>query len=173
MIFICVFRCCTYANALTWPYARYILNYERPVTLRIASIFFAGCLLASAQNLSPTGLWKTVDDKTHKTRGTIRLFEKDGAIFGRIESSLDPKEAFDVCDKCDGDRKNKPIIGLLVLRDMKRKGAEYVGGDILDPDSGWIYRCKMTMEDGGKKLIVRGFLGLSLLGRSQTWVRLE
>ena len=139
-------------------------------------IVAAGLLMgwrAFAAESSPAGLWKTVDDKTHKTRGVIRLYEKDGAIFGKIVSSADPKEARDVCDKCDGERKNKPIIGLEVVRDMKKRGSEYAGGDILDPESGWIYKCKMTLEDGGRKLIVRGFLGLSLLGRSQTWFRLE
>jgi uncharacterized protein (DUF2147 family) len=128
---------------------------------------------SAGENPSPAGLWKTVDDKTHKTRGLIRLFEKDGVIYGKIEASFDPKEAAEVCDKCGGERKNKPIVGLLVLRDMKKRGAEYIGGDILDPESGWIYKCKMTLEDGGQRLIVRGFLGLSLLGRSQTWFRQE
>jgi uncharacterized protein (DUF2147 family) len=126
-----------------------------------------------AQNSSPTGLWRTIDDKTHKTRGLVRLFEKDGAIFGKIEASFDPKEAKEVCDKCDGDRKDKPVIGLLFLRDMKKRGSEYTGGDILDPDTGWIYKCKMSLEDGGQKLTVRGYLGLALLGRSQTWIRQE
>ena len=141
------------------------------------SFFFAAgllmCLPVLAAESSPLGLWKTIDDKTHQTRGVIRLFEKDGAIFGKIEASYDPKEAGEICEKCDGDRKNKPIIGLLVMRDMKKRGSEYAGGDILDPESGWIYKCKMSLADGGKKLIVRGFLGLSMLGRSQTWLRLE
>jgi uncharacterized protein (DUF2147 family) len=154
---------------------------EVPI-LRTHHFLIAGLLAAmtapaadnpTAEKQTPAGLWKTVDDKTHKTRGLIRLFEKDGAIYGKIEASFDSKEAADVCDKCGGERKNKPIIGLLVLRDMKKRGDEYIGGDILDPESGWIYKCKMTLQDGGQKLIVRGFLGLSLLGRSQTWFRQE
>ena len=118
-------------------------------------------------------MWRTIDDKTHKTRGLVRLFEKDGAIYGKIEASFDPKEAREVCEKCDGDRRNKPVIGLVFLRDMKKRGAEYSGGDILDPDTGWIYRCKMSLEEGGRKLNVRGYLGLALVGRTQTWIREE
>jgi uncharacterized protein (DUF2147 family) len=136
-----------------------------------SALLLAAPLLA--QELSPAGLWRTIDDKTHKTRGLIRIFEKNGAIFGKIEASFDPAEAKEVCDKCDGDRKNKPVIGLLVLRDMKKRGSEYSGGDILDPDTGSIYKCKMSLEDGGQKLTVRGYLAMPLLGRSQTWIRQE
>lgn len=128
----------------------------------------------SAAEPSATGVWKTIDDKTHQTRGTVRLYEQDGAIFGKIESSVDPKTATDVCDLCTGERKNQPIIGLVFLRNMKRQGAtEYAGGDILDPDTGTVYRCKMTLLDGGRRLVVRGFIGVALLGRSQTWLRDE
>jgi uncharacterized protein (DUF2147 family) len=131
----------------------------------------AATLSVSAADPSPTGLWKTIDDKTHEPRGTVRLYEKNGAIFGSIETSLDPKTATEVCDLCDGDRRNKPIIGLVFLRNMRRQGSDYGGGDILDPDTGTVYKCKMTLTDGGKRLVVRGYVGFSLLGRSQTWVR--
>jgi len=127
----------------------------------------------TAADPSATGLWRTVDDKTHKPRGLVRLYEHNGAIFGRIEASYDAKEAGERCEKCEGERRNQPVIGLVFLRNMKGKGPDYAGGDILDPDSGWLYRCKMTLEDGGKRLVVRGFLGFSLIGRSQTWYREE
>jgi uncharacterized protein (DUF2147 family) len=119
----------------------------------------------------PVGVWKTVDDNSHKPRGLIRLFERDGEIYGRIEASFDPKEAHELCSKCAGDLKDKPVIGMVVLRHMKKHGSEYSGGDIVDPDSGWIYRCRFTLEDGGKKMLIRGYLGFSLFGRSQTWYR--
>jgi uncharacterized protein (DUF2147 family) len=131
------------------------------------------CVPALAMDVSPLGVWKTIDDNTHKPRGLIRLYEKDGEIFGRIEGSFDPKEAGEVCGKCDGERKNQPVLGMVVMRHMIRHGREFSGGDILDPDTGWVYRCRFTVEDGGKKLLVRGFLGISLLGRSQTWYREE
>ena len=125
-----------------------------------------------AQSPSPTGLWRTIDDRTHKTRGLVRLFEKDGAIFGKIEASFDPREAAEVCAKCDGDRKDKPVIGLVFLRDMKKRGSEYSGGDILDPESGTIYRCLFTLSGDGETLQVRGYFVARLLGRTQVWQRM-
>jgi uncharacterized protein (DUF2147 family) len=122
---------------------------------------------------SPVGLWKTIDDNTHKPRGLVRLYELEGEIFGKIEASFDPKEAREICSKCGDERKDKPVVGMVVLRHMIRRGKEYIGGDILDPDTGWLYRCRFTLEDGGRKLVIRGFLGISLLGRSQTWYREE
>lgn len=135
----------------------------------IITLLFVSRLIGAES--SPAGLWKTVDDKTHKTRGLVRIYEKDGAFFGRIENTFDAKEAAERCIKCEGDRRDQPIIGLLILRDMKKRGSDYGGGDILDPDSGVVYRCKMALEDGGLRLVLRGYIGISLLGRSQTWFR--
>jgi uncharacterized protein (DUF2147 family) len=131
------------------------------------------CVPAWAASESPVGVWKTVDDVTHKPRGLIRLYEENGEIFGRVEASLDPKEAGEICGKCDGERKNKPVVGMVVMRHMKKHGDEYSGGDILDPDTGWVYRCRLWLQEGGKVLLVRGFLGFSLMGRSQIWYRAE
>lgn len=128
--------------------------------------------LAAAEP-TPVGLWKSIDDATHKPRAFIRLYEQAGEIFGRVESSVDPNDPTEFCTRCDGDRKNKPVIGMVILRHMKKHGAEYSGGDILDPDSGWVYRCRLWLQDGGASLVVRGFLGISLAGRSQTWLRVE
>lgn len=120
---------------------------------------------------SPVGLWKTIDDKTGRPRGVVRIYEQHGELFGKIVSSVSPEEAKQVCEKCSGERKNQPVIGMVILTGMKKNGDEYSGGEILDPDTGWVYRCKMRLADGGKKLILRGYMGLSLLGRSQTWLR--
>ena len=144
--------------------------------LRNCSLFFIvllSSLPASGFDPSPAGVWRTIDDNTHKARGLIRLYEQNGEVFGRVEASFDPKEANEICERCSDDRKNKPVVGMVVMRNMKKRGAEYVGGDILDPDTGLVYRCKFTLEDGGRKLVVRGFIGISLLGRSQTWLRQE
>jgi uncharacterized protein (DUF2147 family) len=123
------------------------------------------------QSATPSGLWKTFDDHTHKARGTILIFEKDGVLFGRIESTFNPAEENERCHKCSGDRKNAPVIGLIVMRGMKRHGAEFDGGDILDPENGTLYRCKLTLSRDGSKLMVRGYVGISLFGRTQTWTR--
>jgi uncharacterized protein (DUF2147 family) len=140
--------------------------------------FFLTCLLplvcaAGAGEQSAAGLWKTIDDSTHKPRALVRIFEREGEFFGRVEAGLEPSEAAEICAKCDGERRGKPVVGMVIMRHMKKHGQEYSGGDIVDPESGWVYRCRMTLEDGGKKLVVRGFLGISLLGRSQVWFREE
>jgi uncharacterized protein (DUF2147 family) len=117
------------------------------------------------------GLWKTVDDKTHRPRGVVRMYEEHGHFFGKIVSSFDPREAREVCKPCSGALHNKPIIGLVIVRDMRQSGNEYSGGTIVDPETGDAYRCKMTLEDDGRKLNVRGYVGMALFGRTQVWTR--
>jgi uncharacterized protein (DUF2147 family) len=137
----------------------------------LASLALCVSVCAAAPDPSPAGLWKTVDDKTGRPRGFVRIYEQDGQLFGKIESSLSPEEAQKVCERCSGERKNKPVIGMVILTGMKKNSEGYGGGEILDPDTGWVYRCKMHLAENGKKLVLRGYLGLSLLGRSQTWLR--
>ena len=120
---------------------------------------------------SPLGLWKTFDDKTGSARAIVRVYEENGKLFGRIERSFTPGSEKRVCEVCTDERKNQPIIGLLIIRGMKASDGEYSGGDILDPESGSVYRCRFHVDDSGTRLIVRGFIGISLLGRTQTWVR--
>jgi uncharacterized protein (DUF2147 family) len=129
--------------------------------------------IASAQNLSsPVGLWKTFDDKTGEAKSLLRIYEQNGLYFGKVEKTLRPN-AQQTCTKCKDDRKDQPIVGMVVLRKMKADGDEFTGGDILDPENGSVYKCKFKLEDGGKKLHVRGFIGISMLGRSQDWQRVE
>jgi uncharacterized protein (DUF2147 family) len=118
------------------------------------------------------GRWKTVDDKTGNPKSIIRVYEENGLLYGQVEKLLDPN-AVQRCAKCSDDRKDKPVIGMIVMRGLKKNGAEYSGGDILDPKNGSVYRCRLRLLDGGKKLSVRGYIGVSLLGRSQVWVREE
>jgi uncharacterized protein (DUF2147 family) len=125
----------------------------------------------SADALSPVGVWKSFDDKTGKARAIVRIYEQNGKLFGRIEQSFTPGAEHRVCVPCTDERKDQPIIGLIIIRNMKRDGNEYNGGDILDPESGSVYRCKMHVEQDGSRLALRGYIGFSLLGRSQTWER--
>lgn len=120
---------------------------------------------------SPVGLWKTIDDKTGKALAIVRIYAQDGKFYGRIEQSFREGASTRVCSVCTDDRKNQPVLGLVIIRGMSLRDGEYAGGDILDPDSGWVYRCKFHLDEGGLKLIVRGYLGISLFGRSQTWLR--
>jgi uncharacterized protein (DUF2147 family) len=101
----------------------------------------------------------------------VRIYEQDGKFWGRLEQSLTPDAETRVCSVCTDERKNQPIIGLMIIRNVKFENGEYGGGDILDPDTGSVYRCKFHLEQGGTRLVVRGFIGFSLLGRSQTWQR--
>jgi uncharacterized protein (DUF2147 family) len=126
-----------------------------------------------ANGASPVGLWKNIDDASGKPRALIRITESNGALQGRIEKVFpgpneDPEPK---CDKCEGENKNAPVVGLLILSGLTREGAEYVGGQILDPDNGKVYRSKVRLTDSGKKLDVRGYIGVPVLGRSQTWLR--
>jgi len=125
---------------------------------------------AAAGADSPIGLWKTVDDKTGEPRAIVRIYEQDGRLFGKIEGSFKPDIEHRVCGVCSDERKNQPMLGLVIIRNMKHTDDEYSGGDILDPDTGSIYHCKMHVE-GGTRLVVRGYIGFSLLGRNQTWQR--
>jgi len=132
-----------------------------------------GALAAAADANSPIGLWKTFDDKTGSARGIVRIYEQDGKFFGRIERSFNPGAESRVCAVCTDDRKDQPIIGLLIIRNVKSKDGEYSGGDILDPENGSVYRCKFRLEQNGTRLVVRGYIGFSLLGRTQIWQRLD
>jgi uncharacterized protein (DUF2147 family) len=142
------------------------------LTLSIG-LFFAALpapAVAAANEDSPIGLWKTIDDKTGAPRAIVRIYEQDGRLFGKIQSSFAPGAAQRVCKVCSDERKDQPIIGLIIIRNMKRTDEEYSGGDILDPDTGSVYHCKMHVE-GGTRLVVRGYIGFSLIGRNQTWQR--
>jgi len=119
----------------------------------------------SADLSSPAGVWKTFDDKTGNPRAIVRIYEQDGQLFGRIEQTLKPGGENRVCGPCTDERKGKPIVGLVIIRNMKADGNEYDGGDILDPESGSVYRCKMHLEQNGARLVLRGYIGISLLGR--------
>jgi uncharacterized protein (DUF2147 family) len=124
-----------------------------------------------ADRTSPLGVWKTFDDKTGEARAMVRIYEQDGELFGRIERTFRPGGEQRVCVPCSDERKDKPIVGLVIIRHMKQDGGQYDDGDILDPESGRVYRCKMHLDQDGTRLVLRGYLGISLLGRSQTWER--
>ena len=128
---------------------------------------------AFADDSSPVGLWKNIDDETGKPKALIRITEANGALQGQIEKLYrEPSEEQNPkCDKCDGARKDQPILGMVILSGLKKDGDEFSGGEILDPKNGKVYKSKMHLTDGGKKLSVRGYLGVPMLGRSQVWVR--
>jgi uncharacterized protein (DUF2147 family) len=140
-------------------------------TCAVLLCFSALALRAADSASTPAGRWRTFDDKiAGKAKAIIVLYEEKGLLFGRVETLVDP-DAVKICDKCSDERKGKAVTGMVVVRRMKKDGDEYTGGDILDPKNGSVYRCKMRLVDQGRKLSVRGYLGFSLFGRSQTWIR--
>ena len=130
---------------------------------------------AWAQQASPVGLWKTIDDETGKPKALIRITENGGELQGKIEKLFrEPSaEQNPKCDKCEGARKDQPIIGMAIVSGLKKDGDGYTGGEILDPKSGKVYKSKASLSDGGKKFNVRGYVGMPMFGRSQVWVRAE
>jgi uncharacterized protein (DUF2147 family) len=141
--------------------------------LLLALAAISPALAAETVDLSsPAGLWVPTDDEG-RPLGLIRIFELDRAFYGRIEPRSSADRSSARCTRCTDERKDQPIIGLVIMRHLRLKDGEYVGGDILDPRSGMVYRCKFELTDGGHKLHMRGYFLLPFLGRSQTWVRVE
>ena len=144
-------------------------------SLAIACVLAAGAFSAWAQ-ATPAGLWKTVDDNTKKEKSLVRIVETNGVYSGRVERIIDPDAPKDaVCKDCGDERKDKPILGMTILRNVKASDdkASFDGGDILEPNNGKVYRVRLKPIEGGTKLEVRGYIGTPILGRTQTWTRVE
>ena len=132
--------------------------------------------LAWAQ-ATPVGLWKTIDDETGQEKSLVRIVDANGVLAGKVETSLvtDPT-VNKICSLCRGDRKDQLIVGMEIIRGVSQSNSKdglWDGGEILDPQKGKTYNVMLTPIDGGAKLEVRGYVGLPLLGRTQTWLRVE
>ncbi len=142
--------------------------------IAIASLLSLAAVSALAQ-MSPVGVWKTIDDDTKKEKSLVRITESNGVFSGRIDKLLDPDTKQDaVCEKCSDDRKDKPVLGMTIMRGVKQNAddpAVYDAGHILDPNNGKIYRLRLKPVDGGKKLEMRGYIGPFY--RTQVWHRVE
>jgi uncharacterized protein (DUF2147 family) len=129
----------------------------------------AGLALAQA---TPVGLWKTIDDDGKTEKSQVRIVEAAGALSGKVEKIADATKQNEVCKECTDERKDKPILGMTIIRNAKKTDdGTWEGGDILDPANGKVYRLRLKLEDGGKKLEVRGYMGPFF--RNQHWVRVE
>jgi uncharacterized protein (DUF2147 family) len=148
------------------------LTLARLAGLTAIALFSANAMAQA----TPVGVWKTIDDKTKSERAMVRITESAGVLSGKIEKVLAADAKPDaVCDKCTDDRKDKPIVGMEIVRGVKKAEAEntWDGGTILDANEGKVYKVRLQPADGGKKLEVRGFVGVPMLGRTQTWIRVE
>jgi uncharacterized protein (DUF2147 family) len=134
----------------------------------------ASVISVRAAEPSAVGLWEQVDEKSGKPESWFKITERNGVYVGNIvKIFFKPGEDENwVCDKCEGDERGKPVLGLALIKGMQRKGLEYENGTIMDPRDGSVYSALMKISADGQKLEVRGFLGISFLGRSQMWNRL-
>jgi uncharacterized protein (DUF2147 family) len=151
------------------------------MAIAVAAFAISASLPVESAGTTIVGTWKTIDDETGKARSHVKIYKaKDGKYYGKIEKLLNrTKEEGDdpYCKVCPKDdyRYNKRVIGMSIVSRMKGSSdlKSASGGKILDPKSGKSYKCSMSVADGGKKLNVRGYMGISALGRTQTWIRIK
>ena len=152
----------------------------RPTRTKLLALLLAAPLTAASfagfaqsADQSPVGNWTTIDDKTGRPKSIVEIYQaEDGTLAGRVSEVLQSDRGPNpVCDKCSGDRKDQPVKGMVILWGLRRDGDIWEDGQILDPATGKIYSAKLTPAADGRKLEVRGFVGFSLLGRTQTWIR--
>lgn len=137
--------------------------------LLLSAIIFAGISLKAQKEV---GIWKTIDDETNKPKSYVELYIKNGKLYGKVIEILDKTEENPLCIACEGNLKNKPIIGMQILNGLtKRTNDWYLRKGILDPNNGKVYDCRMWLSEDGKTLNVRGYLGPFY--RTQTWHRVE
>ena len=142
----------------------------KPARLLLATLL-AMPAIATAQHAA-LGQWRTVDDDTGRPRSIVEVYDAgNGTINARVLRVLDPGKPNPACDRCEGQRHGKPVVGMVIAWNLRPKGMRLEGGSILDPDNGKVYSVRMTPVAGGGKLEVRGFLGVALLGRTQLWLR--
>jgi uncharacterized protein (DUF2147 family) len=133
-------------------------------------VFFA--IICNVQSQNVIGKWKTVDDETGKPKSVVEIYEKSGKIYGKIIEIFEADKRNRVCEECTGEDRNKPILGMVIIKGLRKEGSEYGSGQILDPKNGKLYKCTITLE-GNDKLKLRGYIGVSLFGRTQYWSRIK
>jgi uncharacterized protein (DUF2147 family) len=137
-------------------------------------VFISSALFAKA-NTTPIGYWKQYSDKTQQLESVIKVWQKGDVLYGKVAKAYSDGEGHPpqkYCTRCKGKFYNKKIVGMTILWGFQSKSAtQWDNGKILDPHSGKIYSCKLTLSDDGQQLKVRGYIGFSLLGRTQVWHR--
>ena len=136
---------------------------------------FAAALPTENRN-SIVGYWQTIDDYTHHANSVIKIWKQNKRYFGKIDYiyPVDGQKNTDLCTECKGEFHNKLMLGLMIMKDFKKMSPGYYSkGTIMDPRSGKVYKCHLTLKDEGHRLLVRGYIGISLFGRTQTWNRIS
>jgi len=143
----------------------------KKILLTLITVFTVS--FVSADNTSPEGMWKTIDDETGQPKSLVKIWIDDGELKGQITELLNPSEPNPICDECKGSRKNQPIEGMEFVWGLEKDGDEWKGGKILDPNNGKEYKANLELIEDGAKLSVRGFIGFALIGRTQVWERVQ
>ncbi|MBP2832094.1 DUF2147 domain-containing protein [Aquimarina sp. U1-2] len=141
--------------------------------MKIIRIVLIVVLVSGAANAQQAifGKWKTIDDNTGEPRSIVEIYKADNKIYGKIKRILKESDRDKVCIECKGDNYNKPIEGMVIIRDLQKDGNEYEDGTILDPENGKVYRCKLWVDEENKNILnVRGYI--AFLYRTQQWVRI-
>ncbi|MEQ1805577.1 MAG: DUF2147 domain-containing protein [Burkholderiaceae bacterium] len=142
--------------------------------LAITAIAAFALHAAAFAQATPVGLWKTIDDETKQEKSLVRIGDAGGILTGKVEKIADPTKQDSKCDQCSDERKEKPVVGMVIIRNAKQSADDkevWDGGDILDPNNGKVYKLRLKPMDGGKALQVRGYIGPFF--RNQTWLRVE
>ena len=133
---------------------------------------FSAPAQAVGLSMSPVGYWTTIDDKLNKPRSIIRIWQRGDVYYGQIARIFKQPGDKGICSRCPGVFKNKPILGLGIIWGLRQTSDRvWSGGQILDPVDGKVYRVMLTLANDGKSLRARGYLGISLFGRTQIWYR--
>ena len=130
--------------------------------------------LAAMAQMTPVGLWKTIDDDGKTEKSLVRITDNGGVLSGTIEKLFDPAKRDNICDKCTDDRKDKPVLGLTIIRNVRQDANDktvWVGGEILDPNNGKTYKTRLKPVEGGKTMEMRGYI--AFMYRTQVWQRVE
>ena len=150
-----------------------LLNKKRANRLLMG--FLVGSIFASFKllaNPTPVGLWKTINEDTKEAKSYVRITEHDGVLTGKIETILNKNKQDALCSECGGDKKNQPMLGMTIIENVTYAGdGSWEDGEILDPNNGKTYSVRLTPQQNGEKLEVRGYVGFFY--RNQYWLKVE
>ena len=139
------------------------------LSITLSALLFSQYTFAA---LNPVGLWKTINEETNEAKSLVRISEQNGVLTGKVEKILNPAKQDAICEECDGDKKNQPILGMTIIEGATHAGdGSWQDGEILDPNSGKTYTLKLTPQEQGQVLEVRGYI--AFFYRNQYWQRVE